>query len=101
RKGERSQALKGCNTIPFGIMEFMVRSAGSYFPHEKLLCTLRHGLASRALPFSILVQIHQKVVDIHWKNLRVLEGDQLKIKKFKNLAGGVTFWQLGELTGVI
>ena len=37
RKGERSQALKGCNTIPFGIMEFMVRSAGSYFPHEKLL----------------------------------------------------------------
>jgi hypothetical protein len=37
RKGERSQALKGCNTIPFGVMEFMVRSTGSYFPHEKLL----------------------------------------------------------------
>jgi hypothetical protein len=37
RKGERSQALKGRNTIPFGIMEFIVRSAGSYFPHEKLL----------------------------------------------------------------
>ena len=37
RKGERSQALKGRNTIPFGIMELMVRSAGSYFPHEKLL----------------------------------------------------------------
>jgi hypothetical protein len=37
RKGERSQALKGRNTKPFGIMEFMVRSAGNYFPHEKLL----------------------------------------------------------------
>ncbi|MDP4822012.1 MAG: hypothetical protein NWR67_13455, partial [Saprospiraceae bacterium] len=35
RKGERSQAMKGRNTIPFGIREFMVRPAVSYFPHEK------------------------------------------------------------------